>query len=488
MSTPSEKVPHLVDLAAHVARQARPAKPDQPVERHGDGSPPRSPYAPKPAHERAAARLRVLAKDDADAVLSAYAPKRVRPSESAAVTNSYTPLPSAPQTLSEPATAALPQDASGHARIDDAPRLAPEQASGSSPDRAGTPDNRSPPVNQSRTASEQASGKHLRNPAQVGSRQPPAAADNERRQQPSGEFKRRVIADRELDRFEDILRQLQRREPAATRLPRGANLPPPQPIPAAPDAPGDILGRRAKLLDNFGRLRSLEPTQLPPPPPKPMPDLRVILGISTACVGAAIACYYFLSAPSSSPTLTSQVASLPPASPAGISTPERPIPLKRGPRLDSEPEWAPRTSDAHSDLAEVNKLPERDNAAQTMASSQRPANARLESAGEQAATRSSSKAVRTLPPEEIRLLLEQGQRFLADGDIVTARVIFERAAKAGDAAAALALAAAYDPIVLARLGVLGIDTDVEKARVWYQKAQSLGSEQAVERLDALARR
>jgi len=36
--------------------------------------------------------------------------------------------------------------------------------------------------------------------------------------------------------------------------------------------------------------------------------------------------------------------------------------------------------------------------------------------------------------------------------------------------------------------VLGIDTDVEKARLWYQKAQSLGSAQALERLNALARR
>jgi TPR repeat protein len=93
-----------------------------------------------------------------------------------------------------------------------------------------------------------------------------------------------------------------------------------------------------------------------------------------------------------------------------------------------------------------------------------------------------------LEPEEIEVLIEQGQKFIADGDIVTARLIFERAAKAESATAALALAAAYDPIVLAKLGALGVDTDVEKARLWYQKAQSLGSAQAPERLRALAAR
>jgi TPR repeat protein len=55
---------------------------------------------------------------------------------------------------------------------------------------------------------------------------------------------------------------------------------------------------------------------------------------------------------------------------------------------------------------------------------------------------------------------------MTDGDIVTARLLFERAAKADNATAALALAAAYDPIVLSKLGALGVDTDVEKARWW----------------------
>ena len=56
------------------------------------------------------------------------------------------------------------------------------------------------------------------------------------------------------------------------------------------------------------------------------------------------------------------------------------------------------------------------------------------------------------------------------------------------AAAALALAATWDPLMLSKLGVLGVDTDVEKARRWYRKAESLGAAQADERLRALAER
>jgi TPR repeat protein len=93
-----------------------------------------------------------------------------------------------------------------------------------------------------------------------------------------------------------------------------------------------------------------------------------------------------------------------------------------------------------------------------------------------------------LEPEEIDVLIAQGQKFIADGDIVTARLIFERAARAGNATAALALAAAYDPIMLSKLRVLGVDTDMEKALLWYQRAQTLGSAQAIERLRALAER
>jgi TPR repeat protein len=99
-----------------------------------------------------------------------------------------------------------------------------------------------------------------------------------------------------------------------------------------------------------------------------------------------------------------------------------------------------------------------------------------------------SKATRVLDPEEIKLLMKQGQQFIAAGDVVTARAVFQRAAEAGDADAAVALGGTYDPIVFAKLGVAGLGADVEKARTWYQKAESLGSAEATRRLAILANR
>jgi TPR repeat protein len=96
--------------------------------------------------------------------------------------------------------------------------------------------------------------------------------------------------------------------------------------------------------------------------------------------------------------------------------------------------------------------------------------------------------MRKLDPEEIALLVKQGEQFAATGDLVTARIVFQRAAEAGDARAAIALGATYDPVVLAKLGVVGISPDVEQARSWYRRAESFGSAEASRRLAILAKR
>lgn len=73
------------------------------------------------------------------------------------------------------------------------------------------------------------------------------------------------------------------------------------------------------------------------------------------------------------------------------------------------------------------------------------------------------------------MLVQQGGQFISVGDVAAARVLFERAAEAGDGNAALALGATYDPAVLAKLGVRGITPDAEKAHRWYEKAREFGS-------------
>jgi hypothetical protein len=100
----------------------------------------------------------------------------------------------------------------------------------------------------------------------------------------------------------------------------------------------------------------------------------------------------------------------------------------------------------------------------------------------------SSPVLRALDSEQIKLLMKQGEQFVAAGDVVTARIAFQRAAEAGDGKAAVALGATYDPTALAKLGVVGISADVELARRWYQRAEKLGSPEAKQRLELLGNR
>jgi hypothetical protein len=88
--------------------------------------------------------------------------------------------------------------------------------------------------------------------------------------------------------------------------------------------------------------------------------------------------------------------------------------------------------------------------------------------------------------EEVAALVSRGQTYLANGDVVSARLVFRRAAEAGDAQAALALGGTYDPLVLKSLGVIGVAADAAQARGWYQKAVELGSREAPQRIDQLA--
>jgi TPR repeat protein len=97
-------------------------------------------------------------------------------------------------------------------------------------------------------------------------------------------------------------------------------------------------------------------------------------------------------------------------------------------------------------------------------------------------------AVRTLSSAELAALLRRGNELVSLGDLVGARLVFERAAQAGDSRAALALASTYDPLVLQQLGERGLAPDIAMARFWYEKAKELGSKEAPERLEVLVSR
>jgi hypothetical protein len=92
------------------------------------------------------------------------------------------------------------------------------------------------------------------------------------------------------------------------------------------------------------------------------------------------------------------------------------------------------------------------------------------------------------PPDRERAerMLKRGEEMLAEGNVSGARLLYERAAEAGLAQGAMALAATYDAAELAKLHVRGIQADAKEARRWYERARQLGDADADQRLRRLS--
>ncbi|MBV8451556.1 MAG: hypothetical protein JOZ29_04700 [Deltaproteobacteria bacterium] len=74
---------------------------------------------------------------------------------------------------------------------------------------------------------------------------------------------------------------------------------------------------------------------------------------------------------------------------------------------------------------------------------------------------------------------------MANGKVTEARLVFQRAAEACDTDATFALGAAYDPILLQKLGIPALG-NIGIARAWYERAKQLGSAEARDQLDLMA--
>ena len=263
------------------------------------------------------------------------------------------------------------------------------------------------------------------------------------------------MSDHDLKQLEASLRWLQRQE-AATRFTRAAPL-----IPVPGLASAHTTGRHHNSempVDSLRAPRSLEPERLAPPfaMSSRRYNLRWPLAVVVAGIFATPIAYYF------------SVGSwrLPPALEPQTASFDQTI-------------VAPQDHDRETSVP-MEMSSERTGISQTARSSGGETAPML-----QEEAPSPRKFIRALDPEEIKLLTRQGEQLAATGDLVTARILFQRAAEVGDATAAMALGATYDPNVLAKLGVAGMAADVEKARSWYRKAESQGSAEATRRLRAL---
>lgn len=79
-------------------------------------------------------------------------------------------------------------------------------------------------------------------------------------------------------------------------------------------------------------------------------------------------------------------------------------------------------------------------------------------------------------PEEAaraRALIAHGRKMVQVGYLAGARAYFQRAAEAGSAEAAAALASTYDAGSLTAMHVQGIRPDADQAKVWQERAQEL---------------
>lgn len=78
--------------------------------------------------------------------------------------------------------------------------------------------------------------------------------------------------------------------------------------------------------------------------------------------------------------------------------------------------------------------------------------------------------------------IKRGEDLLRTGNVAQARLAFKFAANAGNADAALHYGDTYDPVRLAKMGVVGTMGDINQAVHWYGVADELGSPLAKSRL------
>ena len=92
-----------------------------------------------------------------------------------------------------------------------------------------------------------------------------------------------------------------------------------------------------------------------------------------------------------------------------------------------------------------------------------------------------------LPFDVVGLLLRRADALFGIGDLAAARLLYSRAAAAGDARGATGAGKTFDPEILSQLGARGIKPDPAAAQAWYKLALALGDVSAAEHLDHLNR-
>ena len=86
---------------------------------------------------------------------------------------------------------------------------------------------------------------------------------------------------------------------------------------------------------------------------------------------------------------------------------------------------------------------------------------------------------------EIAALLARGDWMFATGNLASARLLYERAADAGEARAAVRLGETFDPVYLDGSNLRGMKGNPDTAVFWYRHARDLGATGIASRLKKL---
>ena len=86
---------------------------------------------------------------------------------------------------------------------------------------------------------------------------------------------------------------------------------------------------------------------------------------------------------------------------------------------------------------------------------------------------------------EVAALLARGDWLFATGDVDAARLLYERAAEAGEAQGAVRLGESFDPVFLNRAQLRQTRPDAGMAVFWYRRARDLGAMGITSRLKSL---
>jgi len=93
--------------------------------------------------------------------------------------------------------------------------------------------------------------------------------------------------------------------------------------------------------------------------------------------------------------------------------------------------------------------------------------------------------VRAFSAAEIAALLARGDWLFATGEVASARLLYERAADAGEARAAVRLGETFDPVYLHYSHLRSLRGDAGMAAFWYHRARDLGATGVASRLERL---